>query len=491
MVASAVRVARSRLLRAVVVVAVLATAGVGMQPAHAAAANDNLADAIDLGPLPVATTGDTTGATTESGEQEACAPIGATVWFLFTPAVSERVRITTAGSAFDTVVTVYEHAATGPMEQVGCDDDGGPGLTSRLSVPVVAGTTYAIQLGGFDGESGAFALAADAVAPPPGDKFEAPVVVELPYTGSVDLIDGSIESGEESSRCGWEPLSTVWYQVAAPASAAGVRVSITDAAFFGSVTVYRGNALDALDEIACDDFGFGDATAYARAVAGDTLLVRLDADWMPSGSTANIAIAPFDSPANDDIADAETVNTVGERFTRQVAGASVEAGEPACVGETGSIWFSYTATDTEPLVVSMSGSDGFAATGVYTVAAGGGLTKQSCNLDTVNGPEASFLAQEGTTYLIQASGYESGVGDVELTLLRGASAGVQTPFGGVVAGAATDNEDEYQAYGIGYAPFVAAGYSRSEDERGGSEWACAIAVVIGFCSSGGWGGSGG
>ncbi|MEC8512124.1 MAG: hypothetical protein VX015_08265, partial [Planctomycetota bacterium] len=42
----------------------------------------------------------------------------------------------------------------GALTQVGCNDDGGDGLTSRLSFTASAGTTYYLQVGGWDGDSG-------------------------------------------------------------------------------------------------------------------------------------------------------------------------------------------------------------------------------------------------------------------------------------------------------------------------------------------------
>ncbi|MGH2368393.1 MAG: hypothetical protein ACRDI2_09340 [Chloroflexota bacterium] len=127
--------------------------------------NDHFADATLLG-TPGSASGDTTLATNEPEELDACfqagwvAPIGKTVWFRVVPRSSGTLRVSTAGSSFDTVIAVYSGSSLEnrgfPLE---CNDDAGDGLrTSRLSLGVRAQESYYLQLGGFLGDSGPYVL---------------------------------------------------------------------------------------------------------------------------------------------------------------------------------------------------------------------------------------------------------------------------------------------------------------------------------------------
>jgi hypothetical protein len=128
------------------------------------AANDAFTAAIDLA-NPATAEANTAGATLEDGEpQPSCAPSGATLWYRFTADDLGIVRITTAGSDFDTVLAVYEGDDLGDLTEVACSDDTGVPFVTRSGSSEVtflseAGRTYMIQAGGFGGDIGALALA--------------------------------------------------------------------------------------------------------------------------------------------------------------------------------------------------------------------------------------------------------------------------------------------------------------------------------------------
>jgi len=85
------------------------------------------------------------------------APIGCSVFFSLVPPDPGTLFLNTAGSSFDTVMAVYRRSPTNPLVlvQVACNDDIGTGpLTSALSIPVMAGVTYLVQVGGYQGANG-------------------------------------------------------------------------------------------------------------------------------------------------------------------------------------------------------------------------------------------------------------------------------------------------------------------------------------------------
>ena len=91
----------------------------------------------------------------DSGVDMGCVFAGETsdVWFRYLAPSDTTVNIDLFGSSFDTGLAVWT-GECGALTQVGCDDDGGDGPTSRLSFTPAAGTTYYIQVGGWNGATG-------------------------------------------------------------------------------------------------------------------------------------------------------------------------------------------------------------------------------------------------------------------------------------------------------------------------------------------------
>ena len=94
----------------------------------------------------------TTGATIEHGEPtNTCTPVGRTAWYTHTPGSTAHYRVKTQGSNFDTALGVFTGGSVGGLASVACNDDGGPGTTSRLTFRGTAGIPYRIQAGGWAG----------------------------------------------------------------------------------------------------------------------------------------------------------------------------------------------------------------------------------------------------------------------------------------------------------------------------------------------------
>ena len=86
--------------------------------------------------------------------------MGTDVWFAYTATTSGTATIETCGSAGsldDTVLIVYDGGSCPPSPTCLASDDDGcttPNFSSTVSVPVVAGNTYLIQVGGWNGATG-------------------------------------------------------------------------------------------------------------------------------------------------------------------------------------------------------------------------------------------------------------------------------------------------------------------------------------------------
>jgi len=139
--------------------------------------NDNFANAVIATSLPFLASQSTAGATLEPGEP--VNPLGcpdfatkaATVWYRYTPSASGAWTVDSFGSSFDTVLAVYTGGAVNALTPVGCNDDTAS-LQSVVTVDGIAGTTYRIQAGGWNGATGNLELnvraggAAGAGGPP-------------------------------------------------------------------------------------------------------------------------------------------------------------------------------------------------------------------------------------------------------------------------------------------------------------------------------------
>ncbi len=91
-----------------------------------------------------------------------CGNAGNDVWFAYSATCTGTLTIDTCGSAFDTVLQVFDiscvpypwcsYLTTGP-----CNDDS-CGLQSSITVPIVGGGAYFIRVGGYGGAIGGFFL---------------------------------------------------------------------------------------------------------------------------------------------------------------------------------------------------------------------------------------------------------------------------------------------------------------------------------------------
>jgi len=132
--------------------------------AAAAPGNDDIGNPTIVGAVPY-TDGpyDTTEATTGATDPGFCHEPGAgpdrsTVWYSFTPTVSDSYLADTFGSDYDTTLYVGTPNGSGGTEVIDCIDDSN-GLQSAVRWDALAGTTYLLMVGtccggGVVGEAG-------------------------------------------------------------------------------------------------------------------------------------------------------------------------------------------------------------------------------------------------------------------------------------------------------------------------------------------------
>jgi hypothetical protein len=391
-------------------------------------ANDDFANAavIPASP-PQSAFGNTRLASKQAAEPDhAGNPGGHSVWFSWTPATSGPVRIYTCSSFTntDTVLAVYTGSELGALTEVASNDEAaGPqmfpgcaGANSEVVIEAVAGTAYRIAVDGADGRVGRFNL--NFQGRPANDDFGAAQAV-TPNSFTLGNAEGSTlfatKQAGEPDHAGNPGGHSVWFSWTAPKSGS-TRVSTcgVEGEMDALLAVYTGSELANASLVAENDngprprCGSLDSELDFNAVAGTTYRIAVDGK---DGLEHKFSLQIEGPPANDDFAQTQALPgapTVSVSGSNALAGK--EPGEPNHAGKPGgsSVWFSWTAPETGPFVISTcpyfeESPDTLLA--VYTGNSLANLTPVAAGDDSPSGcqevaSEATLEAVAGTTYRI-------------------------------------------------------------------------------------------
>jgi hypothetical protein len=384
-------------------------AGAGSASA-AAPANDTSETATVVTTLPHAITQDTTGATVTT-DDVGCGAGGldaASVWYRFTPTVDVVVEVDARPSNYLVGVTLF----------IGSPDEDGRADCNNdvLSFQADAGNTYFLLFADVndDGINGGSLVADVHVAPPVvrASLTVSAVAKVHPKTGQV-MVTGTIAcdrvaafaevsalvrlgtgrfftigAGAAATDCG--PVATRW----------GAIASGENGRFVG------GAATATVTGLACDAIRCSETSIEAQLKLSSGIF-----DLPDEGATApgtGDSLAP--PPANDDIASPTRVASLPFRDEIDTSGATTGATDPGYCFDTSmgpdpaSVWYSYTASETGPLLATTYGSDYDTSLYVGTADGAGGLTVVACGDDTRTQQSAvRFDAVAGETYLFAAS----------------------------------------------------------------------------------------
>lgn len=462
-------------------VAALLLVGGFASAAHAADGappNDNKANAAAVTAIPTDVQVDTTNATNEPTEPDDCGTsVGHTVWYRVTVPTDTKVVLSTDGSNFDTVLSVYEENS-GSEFWIGCNDDSGANSigTSQMSFNAYSGSSYLVQVGGFNGASGDLHVDFGTVKPLGNDNFAN--AYEL--TGSYFNIDASNagatkESGEPIPCNRYLTEKTVWFKWTAPGH--GLLGVYADNRVIG---VYRGQTLSQLEPVGCDN---GPYSSGPIVDGGETYYIQVGVNDLGAADAFSLSgsfVERAPAAANDELSAAEKISALGETHTADNAAATVANGEPLCQYMDQTIWYSYTATQDGPLVASTEGSQVETAVAVYTGSQYSDLAQVACSGN--NSPDyssrAGFNATAGQTYLIQVGAYYccSAGGSVSVAIYSGQS--VSDPVLGAATATATTKDGQVHEASAG-AGGVGAGARTSDDPSGKRATVC----VAGVCDT--------
>ena len=241
-----------------------------------------------------------TGATAEAGEPVASAGNGSTsLWWEWTPTTTAAVRLSTTGSAYDTVLSVYTGNAMAALTLVTANDNDGAALTSRIDFTAQAGVTYQISVDGKSTASGLTLLNLGTV--PANDAFANPVAL-------AGLSDGATATNANCTRETGEPRilnfsggTSLWYRWTAPRSGRFQFAAVSND-FDPLLAVYTAPAAPALSLsngltlVAAND-NSGPANSQTAslcpvdAVGGQTYFITVDSKTVSAVGTFTLTVS--------------------------------------------------------------------------------------------------------------------------------------------------------------------------------------------------------
>jgi hypothetical protein len=253
-------------------------------------------------------------------------------------------------------------------------------------------------------------MLAGAQAPGNDDIASATVIDSLPFSDMLDTSEATASTSDPSPQCTSTYLeATVWYIFTPPQDM--VVETSTAASSYRTVLQILSGSPDNLTYVDCID---KNAPLYTQLTAGTTYYFMFGADPAyppPPGSNwgGNLwfNMIQVTGPANDNFADAKIVDmipfydTVDQPILTREPGEPVSGCTPSYSTLGGSLWYVYTATSTDPLLVYAPSYGGIESVlAVYQGSSFQDLVEVGCNS---TGWAFNLQPEDGKTYYFQLS----------------------------------------------------------------------------------------
>jgi hypothetical protein len=414
---------------------------IAISPATAQPVNDQCSGALAL--ATGATLNANTATATATGDPTpGCQSFGAGVWYVFTPSSNGVATISTCGSDFDTVLSVYTGtcgALTGLAN--GCNDDDGPscnGLQASLTFPATTGTPYYILVGGALGATGNLVISATftGASSLTNDACSGATPMTLGTAYNVNTATATV-TGDPIPECQLNFGASVWYTFT-PSTNGIYTIATCGSDFDTVVSIYTGTC-GSLTAIAsgCNDDDGPACSGLAASVsftgtAGTTYYILVGGAVVATGNLVVTATAAGSSSLANDTCSGATPMTLGTTYNSNTATATAtDEPVPECQLDFGaSVWYTFTPTTNGTYLIATCGSDFDTVLSIYTGTCGL-LTPiaNGCNDD--DGPacsgltaSVSFTGTAGTTYYILVGGAVVSTGNLAITATAAATPGV-------------------------------------------------------------------
>ena len=363
-------------------------------------------------------------AATNDGPQ-VCGLMGKDVWFAWTAGGSGSTTVDTCGeAAFDTVITVYG-VSTCPVagDSLGCSDDF-CGAQSSVTFNAVASTTYMIQVGGFNGASGAGTFTISApVGPPANDSCATPALLvgAGPFaTTNVGATTGA--EGQAEGICfffGSTAIADdVWHTwVATSSGPTTISLCPGPGTIFDSkLAVYDGAGCPASAALACNDDSCGLTSQLTFcATMGNSYTIQLG-NYPLGGASQGTATLTISTPPVTPLGEGSTnpvlISGFGT-FAFDNTAATTDTPMPCGSSAGRDLWWRWTAPSTGTACIDTCGQTGVdTVLATYdTLACPGAGPLIICNDDFCGFQSFNQISiTMGTEYLIQLGSFGTSAG---------------------------------------------------------------------------------
>ena len=208
-------------------------------------------------------------------------------WFRFTAETDSRVLVTTCGSDFDTVLSVYPGCPGDEDNEITCNDDAcaAGSRQSEVEFDATAGAEYLIRLAGYRGATGDYTLELALKGDGPGPE---PVTCEDALeVGIADTVEGSTSGRKStgSASCGSSSRSpdVIFRHVATQACL--LTATTCGSGYDTVLSIHSGCPPSEENELVCNDDSCGlQSTAAYEVEAGESYWIRVSGYNGASGS---------------------------------------------------------------------------------------------------------------------------------------------------------------------------------------------------------------
>ncbi|MFH1715756.1 MAG: PPC domain-containing protein, partial [Planctomycetota bacterium] len=376
--------------------------------------NNDCQDAVSVGEV-MNLEFDTRGATFDGPGHYVYGP---NIWYRYTASCTGNVTVSLSGSDFDTELAIYNGGDCNPASSdlIEANNNFGTSLQSQITFAAIASNKYLIEIGGHNsavntgllsitcaGQSGPSAVKDKCSNTQPGGN-----VTDLPFDTRTATFDGP-------GLCVTSP--NMWYRYTATCTG-DATVSLLGSSYDTKLAVYDGGECNPTSGrlIECnDDFGSGyQSEVTFAAIAGSQYLVEIGGYGSATGEgVLNISCVGQSGPpsSQDDCTGAKPIGDVTD-LAFNTTDATFDG--PGHCMTSPNIWYSYTASCTGDVTVSLLGSSYDTMLAVYEGSTcyptAGNLIE--CNDDSGSAyqSEITFAAVSGSQYLIEVGGYGSAKG---------------------------------------------------------------------------------
>ena len=369
-------------------------------------ANDNFANAEEIGGLPFSASVDNTNATIESGEPGTCGSLFRSVWYSFTPTESMVLRVDTpAGISFSTVAVFRGSGSSfADLTSLACAFSGSP-----ANFQVEAGQTYYLRLDAY-APPGVLQLNLTQIFPPANDNFaDAENISSLPFITTIDTTNATPEPGEPQGCI--NPPRSVWYSFT-PTENMALRANLNgDFGHYLDIFLASGSGISDLNFVTCVSSGISTNLQFE---GGQTYYLRFGS--YGQASSIQVILEQIFPPANDDFANAESISSLPFSVTADNTDATTQSGEPlGCGSLSRSLWYSFNPAENMTIRVSTAGS--FVSSTVSLFRAAGPAITDLNFVGCAGSAPTHFQLEAGQTYYLQLDSFGQG-GILQLNLAQ-------------------------------------------------------------------------